>query len=388
MDLGTTWGHPVHDARRSCAHPVGGRSSSETSAKPLVPLAETGVELRHRRARRRAGRRRLRHRAGPGDRTREGPDEELGGTPSETAGTREATPAPRSTGRPDRRGPDDWRGSRARRRATPGRPGTAGHRETGGATGPTASTAAEEGKAGGRTTSRRRRGQPQRWRGGTAAGRTPRSAPRRAPGPPEGDLRRRRSGRPRRRRGTESHVRCSTQQVHRVHRRATSDDGAAGDRGGDGARRRAGCDADDRRRGRSGDRGRRTGRPGRRRGRAGVDGGRRCDRRTGRGDLAPARNAGDRATRRGPTDARQHRRSTLRPGQPGRRPAGCATRGPSISYIEGPRTVCATALAVDPQSARASARCPPATRPGRCEPRHAAGATPPRLRGAGPAAAA
>jgi len=109
MDLGTTWGHPVHDDRTSCAHPVGGRSSSETSPKPLVPLAETGVELRHRRARRRAGRRRLRHRAGPGDRTRAGPDEEHRGTPSTTAGEREATPAPSRTGRPDRHG--------ARRRA-------------------------------------------------------------------------------------------------------------------------------------------------------------------------------------------------------------------------------------------------------------------------------
>ena len=47
-NLGTN--RPIR--RTSCAHPVGAETRRKTSPKPLVPLAETGVELRPRRARR------------------------------------------------------------------------------------------------------------------------------------------------------------------------------------------------------------------------------------------------------------------------------------------------------------------------------------------------
>jgi len=216
---------------------------------------------------------------------------------SETAGQPEATPDGGELGdQPTERPGEERRGIRtARRRPTSGQPGTAAQRETAAATG--------TGEAGAR-------GDPGR-----------------------------RSGRPRRRCTGRSHL-GSTERDHQVRggrppTAAQRETAAATGPGREfGARRRR----------TSGHRGnptaaqRETAVP-----TGPADATAAADTTSGpsRGDLAAARGAGDRVTRRGATDVRQHRRSTSRSGQPGRRPTGCATRGPSISYIEGPRTVCA-----------------------------------------------
>ena len=319
MKVGTTWGHPVHDGGYPCAHPVHAETGQKTSPKPLVRVGETGIELRHRRARRRASRRRLRT-AGSWETGRpSGPtrstagsvrrdDEPPEGNPG-TAAQRETAAATGTTrssaGAEHDDGPPE------------GNPGTAAQRETAAATGTTGARQVEEGEAGARGNPGRRSGRPRRRCTGPLPPRQHRARP---PGP----------------------------------RRATSDAGAAGDRGDDGTRQEVRCTPTTN----VGPSGQPDGgEPGDRLGDGpgGRDGGRRCDRRTGRGDLASARSAGNRRTRRGPTDARQHGRSTSRSGQLGRRPAGRATRGPSISYIEGPRTMF--------QSAKRSPRNPRATRP-------------------------
>ena len=197
MNLGTTWGHPVHDHRKPCAHPVGTETRQKTSPKPLVPLAETGIELRHRRARRRASRRKLRT-AGSWETSRPS-----GPTRSDAHAERDGGPAGGDSGRRGVGRPADRAARRGATRtaeheggppeATP----TATTWETRATTGRPEWEAVEEGEAGSGATRRGRRGQPQRQRAGSF---TPRQHRARPPGPPEGNLRRRRSGRPRRRR--------------------------------------------------------------------------------------------------------------------------------------------------------------------------------------------
>ena len=136
MELGTTWGHPVHEYPHACAHPVHAETRQKTSPKPLVPLAETGIELRHRRARRRASRRRLRT-AGSWETSRpSGPARSTAGSVQQDGG-------------PPR-----------------GNLGTAAQRETAATTGTTRSGAGAEHDGGppGGDSGRRRSGRPRRRR--------------------------------------------------------------------------------------------------------------------------------------------------------------------------------------------------------------------------------
>ncbi len=212
-------------------------------------------------------------------------------TPSETAGQPEETPdggelGDQPTERPgeERRGPPSTR---------------VGHR---------------------RQLRRRRPGRPGRRRA-DRSGRQSRKAKQAAGQPVAGDAGNRGAGGP-----ALSHL-DSTEHDHRVRRRATSDDDAAGDRGGDGTGQGVRCTPTTNV-GPSGQPG--GGEAGNRSvdGPGGRGGGRRCDRRAGWGNPAAARRAGNRRTRRGPTDVRLHRRSTSRSGQPGRRPTGRANAGP------------------------------------------------------------
>lgn len=152
-------------------------------------------------------------------------------------------------------------------------------------------------------------------------------------------------------------------------RRATSDGVTAGDRSDDGERQGARCTPTTNARpsgqpdgGDAGDRD--AGGPG------GRGGGRRCDRRAGRGNPAAARRVGNLPTRRGPTDARLHRRSTSRSGQPDRRPTGRANAGPldlihrgaphHVPVCQGERPSRASDTAQSPARRRCSPRVRPA----------------------------
>ena len=312
----------MHDCRKPCAHPVGAETRQKTSPKPLVPLAETGIELRHRRARRRASRRKLRT-AGSWETSRPS-----GPARSDAHAERDGGPAGGNSGRRGAGRPAD---RAARRGATRTPSETAGQPEEtpdGGELGDQPTERPGEERRGPPSTRvghrrqlrRRRPGRPGRRRAGRS-GRQSRKAKQAAGQPVADDAGNRSVSGP-----ALSHL-DSTEHDHRVRRRATSDDDAAGDRGGDGTGQGVRCTPTTNV-GPSGQPG--GGEAGNRSadGPGGRGGGRRCDRRAGWGNPAAARRAGNRRTRRGPTDVRLHRRSTSRSGQPGRRPTGRANAGP------------------------------------------------------------